>query len=98
MNLTIEEKKILYVWGCPDYHSTIRRLIFAAGYMTEPKAKAMVAHFRDKLIEAEMDECYTCFFYHLRLEMEEYFNLKNRQHQIEVSTLHDGEDYEDETF
>jgi hypothetical protein len=76
MNLTINEKKILYVWGCPNYRNTIERLAYAAAFMTDSEVKHRVSMLRDKLMEADMQEDYTCFYYHLRMEMMEYSRLK----------------------
>jgi hypothetical protein len=51
---------------------------------------------RDKLIEADMQEYYTCFYHRLRMEMKEYYCLKDRLHHIECSTLSNKEVQYDE--
>jgi hypothetical protein len=96
MNLTINEKKILYVWGCSNYQNTIVRLAYAAALMTEPEMKHRISLLRDKLIEADMQEYYTCFYHRLRMEMKEYYCLKDRLHHIECSTLSSEEVQYDE--
>jgi hypothetical protein len=60
MNRTINEKKSLYVWGYPNYRNTFVRLAYAVALMTEPEMKHRISMLRDKLIEADMQEYYTC--------------------------------------
>jgi hypothetical protein len=98
MNLTINEKEILFVWGCPDYRDTVIRLGHAASLMNNSEMKYRVSALRDKMIEAEMQEYYTCFYQRLRMEMKEYYCMKDRLRRIACSTLSDMEVEYDEVI
>ena len=39
MNLSIQEKKILYAFACPNHHNTVTRLKWLTALTVDPKAK-----------------------------------------------------------
>ena len=71
MKLSIQEKKILYAYACPNHHNTVTRLKWLTALTVDPEAKGQILHLTRK-IEAEIDESwYDSFYRCLRKEMDE---------------------------
>jgi len=86
MRVTLEEKKVLYAYGCPDLRNTITRLKFLTSITVDPDVKDMVLSLARKLDSEGVQEWYRCFFYNLRMEMESYFHAQLVMKLAEVST------------
>ena len=71
MKLSIQEKKILYAYACPNHHNTVTRLKWLTALTVDP------------------DSFYRC----LRMEMDEYYQLKYRLRVLQANT-----DYEEELY
>lgn len=95
MKLSIQEKKVLYVFACPNYHNTVTRLKWLTGLTVDPKAKRWMLELARKM-ETEMAESwYSGFYLRLRAEMDEYYRAKRRLRLVKESTDYE-EDFYDE--
>ncbi len=86
MKLNIEEKKILYAFGCGNHENTIHRLKWVTALTVDNKAKRRMLCLARKLEDERAGEWYPCFYRHLRMEMEGYFEAKKRIRMVETST------------
>ena len=86
MRLNIEEKKILYAFGCRSHENTIRRLKWVTALTVDEKVKRRILYLARKLDDGSAREWYPCFYRHLRLEMEGYFEAKKHICMVEKST------------
>ena len=73
MKLNMEEKKILYAFGCGNFENTIHRLKWITTLTVDTKVKRRVLCLARKLDNKNVGEWHPCFYRHLRLEMERYF-------------------------
>lgn len=85
MKLNIDEKKILYAFGCGNHENTVRRLKWVTALTVDAKAKRRMLCLAGKLDNEDAGEWYPCFYRHLRLEMEGYFEAKKRIRIVEKS-------------
>lgn len=76
MTMTINEKKILFAFGCPNREATVQRLLLVADLTPELAVRKSLLALADKLGSEGVDKGYRCFFYNMRLEMEAYFHHK----------------------
>lgn len=90
MKLNIEEKKILYAFGCGNLENTIHRLKWITALTVDAKVKRRILCLARKLDSENAGEWYPCFYRHLRLEMEGYFEAKKRIRIVERSTDWEG--------
>lgn len=86
MKLSIEEKKILYAFGCRNHENTVRRLKWITALTVDEKVKRRMLCLARKLDDGGAGEWYPCFYRHLRLEMEGYFEAKKHIRMVETST------------
>ena len=70
MMMSMNEKKILFTFGCPKRELTVERLRHAAALAVDPAAKKAFYSLAVKLYEDATDEQYRNFYYNMRLEME----------------------------
>lgn len=70
MTMTMNEKKILFTFGCPNREATIERLRYAAALATDPAAKKQMFTLAVKLSDDEVSAWYRNFFYNMCLQME----------------------------
>ena len=70
MMMSMNEKKILFAFGCPKRELTVERLRHAAALAVDPAAKKAFYSLAVKLYEDATDEQYRNFYYNMRLEME----------------------------
>ena len=70
MTMTMNEKKILFAFGCPNREATVERLRYAAALATDPIAKKDFYTLAVKLSEDEVSAWYRNFFFNMRLELE----------------------------
>ena len=93
MKLNIREKKVLYDFGCPNYHNTVTRLKWLTGLTVDPQAKHRMLELARKM-ETEMTEgWYTGFYHQLRAEMDEYCSARHRLRLVKENT-----DYEEDLY
>lgn len=95
MKMTIDEKKALYAFGCPNHEATVQRMKLLAAIAPEPVAKCLFYNLAVKLSTEGADKWYRCFFRTLRSEMEDYRRAEQIIRRAIVSTA-DREDYYDE--
>ena len=69
MNLDVEEKKILYAFGCRTHQSTVCRLKWIASLTVDIKVKHKILYLARKLTNAGEGEWYACFYKQLCMEM-----------------------------
>ena len=86
MKLNIEEKKILYAFGCENHENTVHRLKWITALTVEAKAKRRMLYLARKLDNEDAGEWYPCFYHHLRLEMLGYFEAKKHLCLVKKST------------
>ena len=95
MEMNINEKKALYAFGCPVLKATVERLRMLAAITPDPGTKKLFYKLAIKLLDEGVEDWYRCFFYNLRIEMENYFNAQLIMSLAEVSTIEvEGYDYE----
>ena len=76
MRMSMNEKKALYAFGCPNREATVERLRFAAALAPDPAAKKLFFTLAVKLSDESCDRWYRCFFYNMRLEVEHFAHHK----------------------
>lgn len=89
MKMSMNEKKALYAFGCPNREATVKRLRMAVALSPDPATKKLFCTLAEKLCGEHADKWYRCFFYHLRLEMEAYFYHKSVLDRIEGGSMED---------
>ena len=95
MEMNINEKKALYAFGCPVLKATVERLRMLAAITPDPGTKKLFYKLAIKLLGEGVEDWYRCFFYNLRIEMENYFNAQLIMRLAEASTIEvEGYDYE----
>ncbi|MDE7203051.1 MAG: ferredoxin [Lachnospiraceae bacterium] len=72
MKITIEEKKILAVFGCGNYQNTIKRLCMIAALTPDAAAKALFYQLALRLSEELAEKDYCVFINGIHKEMEMY--------------------------
>jgi DNA-binding SARP family transcriptional activator len=92
MKLQIEEKKVLYVFGCSDLTNTVTRLKHLTDITVDPEAKHMFLSLARKVDRESNEDTYYNFYYCLRLEMDRYFRAARTMQKIEQSTKEKKDD------
>lgn len=95
MKLDIREKKVLYVYGCPDYHNTVIRLKWLVSLTVDQEAKRWLLALARKLETEGSKDWHSCFYHHLRMEMGGYFRAKKFMKAVESSTNLEEDMYEE---
>ena len=98
MKMSIGEKKILFVFGCPNREATVDRLYQVADLIPDPAGRKAVEVLAEKLDSEGVEKWYRCFFYNMRLEMEAYFYheaVLERIRNSSMEVLDDDETDED---
>lgn len=91
MTLDIEEKKLLYAYGCPVYSNTIRRLRCLAAMTVDPMAQHQALELTRKMEREANEALYHDFYLALREEMDEYYRALRRVRQLETHTMYMNE-------
>ena len=65
--MSMNEKKMLFAFGCPNRDLTVERLRHAAALAVDPAAKKALFSLAVKLYEDATDEQYRNFYYNMRL-------------------------------
>lgn len=76
MRMSMNEKKALYAFGCPNREATVERLRLVAALAPDPAAKKLFYMLSVKLDDENCDKWYRCFFYNMRLEVEHFAHHK----------------------
>lgn len=61
MTLSMAEKQILYTFGCPDWHNTVKRLQTVKELTTDPSTREQIGQLYSKLTEPNAQEGYQMF-------------------------------------
>ena len=69
MRMSMNEKKALYAFGCPNREATVERLRFAAALAPDPAAKKLFFTLAVKLSDEDCDRWYRCFLNSIRREV-----------------------------
>lgn len=86
MEFNIEEKKILFAFGCLCRRNTVERLKWLAALAVDTETKQMILMIARKLDNEDADNWYHCFYQCLRIEMAGYFLAGKVMHMAEKST------------
>ncbi len=86
MKLNIEEKKILYAFGCKSHENTVCRLKWITALTVDAKVKRRMLCLARKLDNAGVGEWYPCFYHQLCMEMKEYFEAEKLLRTVEKNT------------
>ena len=70
MMMSMNEKKILFTFGCPNRDLTVERLRHAAALAVDPAAKKEFFTLAIKLSDEDLTDWYRNFYYNMRLDME----------------------------
>lgn len=70
MEMSMNEKKALYAFGCPNREATVERLRFAAALAPDPAAKKLFYTLAVKLSDEDCERWYRCFLYNMRRDIE----------------------------
>ena len=95
MNLTFDEKKLLYTYGCANLELTRKRLYEIAGLTVDPEQNKLVHEFSRKLEDESLENWYDQLFYFVRSEMECYANMLSLMQDIEEDKEWRKEDFVD---
>lgn len=87
MRMSMNEKKTLYAFGCPNREATVKRLRLVAALVPDPAAKKLFYMLSVKLSDENCDRWYRCFFYNMRLEMERFAHHKYQSDSQPVSIM-----------
>ena len=95
MKLNIEEKKVLYAFGCPSFDNTVKRLKYLTSLTVDPEVKHMMLELAKKIDSKEAEGWYRCFYHQLRSEMDSYFRARQYLRLVEKRTKWEEEQYEE---
>ena len=69
--MTMNQKKALYAFGCPDHEATVNRFC-----TPDPAVKHFFLSIAREMNAPTTDRWYRCMFFNLRLEMEAYLRYE----------------------
>ena len=93
MKLSVQEKKVLYAFACPNYRNTVIRLKWLTGLTVDPKVKCWMLELTRKMENEVEEHWYLCFYHQLRMEMAKYYEAKKYLRMVEKST-----DFEEDLY
>lgn len=96
MKLTVNDKKILVAFGCPDLEDTIDRLWTIASISPVPETRKTLFALALKLTSAKSRQNYQDFFYILKLYSEEYRMKAAQIQQFQPDLMEDYDGATDE--
>ena len=74
--MTMNQKKALYAFGCPDREAMVNRFCTLEELAPDPAVKHFFLAIARKMNAPTADRWYRCMFFNLRLEMEEYLRYE----------------------
>ena len=89
MKISWKEKKVLYVFGCPDHHNTVTRLKWLTALTVDPEAKDRMLELARKIDQGLKAEDYAGFYHRLRRDMDNYRCWKRQCHILKTSLEED---------
>ena len=95
MRFNIEEKKIIYAFGCSNHKNTVERMKWLAALAVDVETKQIVGMLARKIDQEGVKAWYRCFYECLRIEMMGYFLAGKVMRMAEKST--DREEGDSET-
>ena len=95
MKLSIEEKKLLYAYGCPNHHNTVTRLKWVTSLTVDPEIKSRVLALVWKIDSEDVARWYPCFYRHLWMEMDRYFQARLHLLRVENHTNYEEDMYDE---
>lgn len=93
MKLDMKEKRILYVFGCPNLRNTVERMKWLTSLAVDPEAKHRMLELTKKIEDEAEEEWYHHFYHYLRSEMDSYFQAKRYVRIVEMRTEYGEEMY-----
>ncbi len=91
MKLSLEERKVLYAYGCTNHHNTVTRLKWLTALAVDRTSKQKLLRLTQKIDHEISESNYQAFYFYIRSQMEEYFNARNHCRLVEMTT-----DYEED--
>ncbi len=95
MKLNIEEKKILYAYGCRNHHNTVARLKWLAALTVDADVKQRLVGLARKIDREGAERWYGRFYQQLRSEMDGYFVAVHQMRAVENNTDWEGDLYDE---
>ena len=80
--MTMNQKKALYAFGCPDREATVNRFCTLAELAPDPAVKRFFLAIAKEMNAPTADCWYRCMFFNLRLEMEAYLRYEKAFERI----------------
>ena len=96
MKMSMNEKKALYAFGCPNREATVERLRLVAALTPDPAAKKLFYILSVKLSDEDCDKWYRCFLKRMRLEVEADLHHESTLDRIRNSGMVDKNGKADE--
>ena len=93
MKLNINEKKVLYTFGCPNRKATVERLQLLAAITPDPVAGELFNDLAIKLSTEKAHDWYRRFYPTLRMEMDGYYEAELTLRLAEISSYDMEGDY-----
>ncbi len=86
MKLNINEKKVLYTFGCHNLRATVERLQLLAAITPDPAAGELFNDLAIKLSIEKAHNWYRRFYPMLRMEMDGYYEAELTLRLAEISS------------
>lgn len=86
MTLDIEEKKLLYLYGCSNYRNTLKRLRWLTMMTVDGTEKSISLVLLHKLEKGIPESRYYAFYLYIRTQMNEYRKAQQCQRIVEADT------------
>lgn len=98
--MTMNQKKALYAFGCPDREATVNRFCTLAELAPDPAVKRFFLAIAREMNAPTADCWYRCMFFNLRLEMDAYLRYEKVFERIvsgcPAEDCEDGMEYNEE--
>ncbi len=91
MKLSLQERKVLYAYGCTNHHNMVTRLKWLTALAVDRESKRKLLNLTRKIDHEISENNYQAFYFYIRSWMEEYFKAKNHCRLVEMTT-----DYEED--
>ena len=91
MKLSLEERKVLYAYGCTNHHNTVTRLKWLTALAVDRKSKQKLLILTRKIDHETSENNYQAFYFYIRYQMEGYFKARNHCCFVELTTNYEEE-------